>query len=256
MSKRLHSIFVLRMFNDCMAMTLMYACMLAMSGRRWIVATILYSAALSVKMNVLLFYPAFSLIQLRETGLKKTINCHLIILATQILIAFPFLKNNPKAYVEIAFNLGRQFLWKWTVNWRFLGRDIFEYLQGTKLLILGQIIALLAVMHFRWLGNYGGIIGILRGFNEQKMPLSTREMMRWMMESNLVGIIFSRSLHYQFLSWYSLSIPYLLLVGTRESPLMAIAIYFGIEICWNVYPSTVWSSLLLLGLNLKLLLTK
>ena len=56
-SRRLHSVFVLRLFNDCWAMFVAYAATYALQGRRWTPAILLYSLAVSVKMNVLLFAP-------------------------------------------------------------------------------------------------------------------------------------------------------------------------------------------------------
>ena len=38
----------------------------------------------------------------------------------QVALGAPFLIDNPVGYMMGAFNLGRQFLFKWTVNWRFL----------------------------------------------------------------------------------------------------------------------------------------
>jgi alpha-1,3-mannosyltransferase len=56
-SKRIHSIFVLRLFNDCWAMFVAYVATAALQARRWTIAIFLYSLAVSVKMNVLLFAP-------------------------------------------------------------------------------------------------------------------------------------------------------------------------------------------------------
>jgi hypothetical protein len=69
---------------------------------------------------------------------------------------------------------------------------------------------------------------------------------------NFIGIVFSRSLHYQFYSWYFYSLPYLLFRIGISIPLKLIL--FGvIEYCWNVYPSTVESSILLLAAHVIVL---
>lgn len=57
LSKRMHSIFVLRLFNDCWAMLIAYAATSALATRRRIAAIVAFAVAVSVKMNVLLFAP-------------------------------------------------------------------------------------------------------------------------------------------------------------------------------------------------------
>lgn len=68
LSKRLHSIFVLRLFNDPCAMLLFYASTWLLCKRRWSAASVVYSLALSIKMNILLFLPALGLIFFRALG--------------------------------------------------------------------------------------------------------------------------------------------------------------------------------------------
>lgn len=43
----------------------------------------------------------------------------------QLVLGLPFLLKNPVSYITMAFNLGRQFFFKWTVNWRFLPEWLF-----------------------------------------------------------------------------------------------------------------------------------
>ena len=43
----------------------------------------------------------------------------------QLVLGLPFLLDNPISYITMAFNLGRQFIFKWTVNWRFLPEWLF-----------------------------------------------------------------------------------------------------------------------------------
>ena len=58
LSKRMHSVYVLRLFNDCWAMFLLYAALLLFTYRSWKLGCVLFSLAVSVKMNVMLFAPA------------------------------------------------------------------------------------------------------------------------------------------------------------------------------------------------------
>ena len=75
--------------------------------------------------------------------------------------------------------------------------------------------------------------------------------------SNFIGIMFARSLHYQFYVWYYHTLHYLawttpfstkfkltLLGRTTKIIMISFQIIFSgiIEMCWNTYPSTVASS--------------
>ncbi len=84
--------------------------------------------------------------------------------------------------------------------------------------------------------------------------------------SNFIGIVFARSLHYQFYSWYFHTLPVLL----WRTDLLNFSRYIGfisscshcrrilmlalIELSWNVYPATWWSSLILFGTHSFLLM--
>lgn len=64
-SKRMHSIFLLRLFNDGITMLLANLAILFLVQRRWRLSLLLFSAALSVKMNVLLLAPPVAIILLQ-----------------------------------------------------------------------------------------------------------------------------------------------------------------------------------------------
>ncbi len=64
-SKRLHSIFLLRLFNDGLAMGVAYVALATLAAARPVLAVTLFSAAVSVKMNVLLRAPPVLLVLLK-----------------------------------------------------------------------------------------------------------------------------------------------------------------------------------------------
>jgi alpha-1,3-mannosyltransferase len=69
---------------------------------------------------------------------------------------------------------------------------------------------------------------------------------------NFIGVVFARSLHYQFYSWYFHSIPFLLWCGNLSTA-ERLATWMCIEVIWNVYPSTPASSLMLLACHVVML---
>merc|ERR1719397_56629 len=106
-SYRVHSIFILRLFNDPVAMLLLYAAInLFMDGLASL-GSLVFSLAVSVKMNILLYSPAVLLYYLAVLGLPATMVQLTICATTQLIIAAPFLVQFPVQYIIGAFNLGR-----------------------------------------------------------------------------------------------------------------------------------------------------
>lgn len=82
-----------------------------------------YSLALGTKMNVLLFLPGLLLVWNYSFGPVKTIGILVILVLTQVLIGLPFILVDARAYFGKAFEFDRKFLFKWSVNWNFLGEE-------------------------------------------------------------------------------------------------------------------------------------
>ncbi|XP_060604571.1 dol-P-Man:Man(5)GlcNAc(2)-PP-Dol alpha-1,3-mannosyltransferase-like, partial [Ruditapes philippinarum] len=149
-SYRIHSIFILRMFNDPVAMLFLYLAIDLFLLNRWSLGCLMFSIGVSVKMNILLFAPALLYLLLVTQGMMGTIK-HLTICAVpQVVFALPFLLENPWAYIKMSFNLGRQFFYKWTVNWRLIPEDIFLNRTFQMSLLLAHIVILLAFVLIKW----------------------------------------------------------------------------------------------------------
>ncbi|EJD53285.1 glycosyltransferase family 58 protein [Auricularia subglabra TFB-10046 SS5] len=261
LSKRLHSIFALRMFNDCWALVLVQSALLAFSfgGGLDDVGCLLYSAALSVKMSIMLYLPALLLILFKRHGVARGALHVATIGLVQVLLGLPFLLHAPRAYLAGAFDLSRVFLYKWTVNWRFVPEDTFLSKRLATALLLGHVTALAAFALFKWCRADGGLLPLVgRGL---RRPWSSPSLQRvttadnaltLLMTSNLIGIIFARSLHYQFYSWYAQQLP-LVAWRTRLPTLVKLALLASIEYAWNVYPSTNTSSGILLASHVVLI---
>jgi alpha-1,3-mannosyltransferase len=113
LSKRVHSIFVLRLFNDCFAMTFLHAAMVLIMYHKWYLGLVIFSAAVSIKMNVLLFAPSLLLLMLKAMSIKGVFFALLGAAALQVLLGMPFLLSHPVEYISRAFNLGRVFIHFW-----------------------------------------------------------------------------------------------------------------------------------------------
>src|SRR5690348_3966181 len=124
-SKRLHSIFVLRCFNDCFATLFLWLAIFFLQRRAWRAGALMYTLGLGVKMSLLLVLPAVGVVLLLGAGFATSLELGAMMGLVQVLIAVPFLANNPWGYLGRAFELSRQFFFKWTVNWRFVGEDAF-----------------------------------------------------------------------------------------------------------------------------------
>jgi len=250
LSKRLHSIFVLRLFNDVWAVVLTQISILALGGGLSDLSVLLLSVAISVKMSVLLYLPAYLVVLVQQRGLYTTIRLCLTIISVQGLLAYPFLLKHPLPYVQYAFNFGRVFLYKWTVNWRFLSEERFLDPKFAKALLVGHVSVLVAFGLFRWCRFSGGVLAVLNRAIQHPsrpgspVPISADGIITIAFTSNLIGILSSRSLHYQFYSWYAYQVP-LLAWRTRYPTILKLIIVGAIEYAWNVYPSTTWSSVVL-----------
>lgn len=143
-SYRIHSIYVLRLFNDPVAVLLLYASLNLFLDRRWSLGSAFFSLAVGVKMNILLYAPALFLFYLANLGVVKTFVQLLICGVIQVLLGAPFLLTHPVEYLRGSFDLGRIFEHKWTVNYRFLTREFFEN-RSFHLSLLGLHLLLLLV---------------------------------------------------------------------------------------------------------------
>ena len=184
-------------------------------------------------MSALLYLPGLLVILFKRHGLVATMR-HLLVLAfTQIALAHSFLAEDAWAYLQNAFDLSRVFLYKWTVNWRFVDEETFLGSSWARGLLIGHATVLVVFGLFRWCRSDGGVAVVLRkGFNRPLLPatlspvsadckvcslfvhrrllIGTVDVATVLMTSNLIGILFARSLHYQFYSWYCQQLPFLM----------------------------------------------
>ena len=75
-------------------------------------------------MNVLLFLPALMMNLNFHFGILKTLFAVAFLGVAQVFIGVPFLSHDAPAYMSRAFEFKRVFMFKWSVNWQFLGEEL------------------------------------------------------------------------------------------------------------------------------------
>jgi len=141
------------------------------------------------------------------------------------------------------------------VNWKFIPEEMFlnRYLHIGLLSAHILVLLIFVPVWLRFLQSYHSFNKVANTA-EGKVPMQIRNQLIIfpLFVSNFIGICFSRSLHYQFYVWYYHTIPYLL--WSTRLPVRVKLIIFGvIEMCWNVFPATAWSSLSLVISHLTIL---
>jgi len=173
----------------------------------------------------------------------------LLLMSWQILLAFPFLLKNPWGYLSRAFEFSRQFLFKWTVNWRFMGEERFLSKEFSYALLAGHISLVAVFISTRWVRL--PFVDILEQLvspppvaEQAKLARKTNPnfILTAILTSVLIGCQFARSLHYQFYAYVAWTTPFLLWRSGMH-PIAIYAIWAAQEWAWNVYPSTDTSSI-------------
>ncbi|KAJ5309939.1 uncharacterized protein N7443_002400 [Penicillium atrosanguineum] len=249
LSKRLHSIFMLRMFNDGVATFVMWIAIYCFMKRKWDAGVAAWSFGIGIKMTLVLLAPAVGIILLLSVGLARSVRLGLLAALIQVLLAFPFLQTNPIGYVSKSFELSRQFLFKWTVNWRFIGEETFLSREFSLALLVLHV-SLLAIFAFVWVKPSGTnmfrfLQNVIRG-RQPTETLSKGYILASILSSLVTGLLCARSMHYQFYAYLAWATPVVLWLG-RVHPVLIISGWAMQEWAWNVFPSTDLSSKLVVS---------
>ena len=259
LSKRLHSIFMLRLFNDCFAVFFLWTAIYFFQRRIWTMGSQAYSWGVGVKMSLLLALPAVGIILFLGRGMTGSLKQAWMMAQLQIVIALQFLPTNMAGYFRRAFEFSRVFMFKWTVNWRYVGEDVFLSKGFSISLLIGHATALVLFITTRWLKPaekpiWDMVMNALKG----KEPLgalqhavsirvSPNYILTTILTANTIGMLFARSLHYQFYAYIALSTPFLLWRSGMH-PILQYILWAIQEWVWNVYPSTDISSMVVVGI--------
>jgi alpha-1,3-mannosyltransferase len=159
-SKRFHSIFTLRLFNDAVVCFLTNASLAVASFYSLVASSIVLSLAVSVKMNALLLLPPLAVLMLKRCSLASIALSALSFVAMQLALALPFLLHSPISYFSSAFDLSRDFLYEWSVNWQFVPEPIFHNTFFSRSLLALHLVSLFLLAHFKWCSDQPhGLLG-------------------------------------------------------------------------------------------------
>ena len=167
----MHSIYLLRSFNDPIAMFFMHSCILFAIKHKWKRSVLFYSLALSIKMNILLYLPGFLLVVNWAKNYLYTLFTLAFIVMFQLAIAAPFLLVNAEGYFSRAFDFSRVFLFKESAYWQFLPEHVFVSSKFHSLLLFLHL-AFLLIFLFRKAANGSSL---KEKFQSLNLPTSIQE---------------------------------------------------------------------------------
>ena len=147
-------------------------------------------------------------------------------------------------------------MFKWTVNWRFVGEETFLS-KSFSYSLLGLHVVLLGIFGLsRWLEP--ARLSLPEAISQLLHPPSRAQQDRIarrvtpdfvltsILSAVIIGCLCARSLHYQFFAYIAWSTPFLLWRSGMH-PVLIYGLTFAQEWAWNVYPSTNVSSMVVVG---------
>ena len=119
----------------------------------------------------MLYLPGIMVVTCKERGLLTTIRHVVIIVAFQGLFGLPFLQEYPWEYLAGAFDFSRMFLYKWTVNWRFVPEEIFISKIFAQGLLTIHLAILVVFLLKRWFVEpHGSFASITKAIKHPTKP--------------------------------------------------------------------------------------
>ena len=110
-----------------------------------------FSLGLGVKMSAALYIPAIYLITSRSQGIIRG-TCYLVlIVVSQIVLAYPFIEEYPSEYISSAFNLNRDFVSRVSFNWNIIADEYSHSNIFKRGLLILHLVFLIFFLFSRWL---------------------------------------------------------------------------------------------------------
>jgi alpha-1,3-mannosyltransferase len=173
----------------------------------------------------------------------------------QVLYGYPFRKQS-FSYFGRAFEFSRAFLYKWTVNWRFVPEETFSSKPFALGLLAAHVGLLIWFATTRWIKpskrSPRQFLGLImpsrepRDQDEMTKKITPDVIMTSILTATAIGMLCARSLHYQFYAYIGWTTPFLLWKAGFH-PIIQYALWAAQEWAWNVYPSTPASSATVVG---------
>lgn len=214
-------------------MLFLYVSVLLFMKQQWQAGCFVFSWAVSLKMNILLFAPGLLLLLLQDSPTLLAVIVQRLFFGCavpQLILGAPFLFHHPVAYLRKAFELDRVFFYQWTVNFKFLPPHWFIS-KPWALFLLALHLSGLMLLARQWLARTAVETTTtlappittkaestfsIPNKNDNNPPrrlflvgthvkLAPEYIVYTLMASNFVGIAFARTLHYQF--YVSTAIP-------------------------------------------------
>lgn len=98
----------------------------------------------------MLFSPGLLVVLLLRHGWRGTLPLLSLCALIQLVLGAPFLLANPHGYITRSFDIGRQFFFKWTVNWRCLPEWLFLHRGFHTALLTATIVVWIAFAIKHW----------------------------------------------------------------------------------------------------------
>jgi alpha-1,3-mannosyltransferase len=159
-------------------------------------------------MHVLLYLPAVLLSLNFHFGIIKTLLSVVFIVVMQLIIGLEWILHKPESYFGRVFEFGRDFWFRESRNWQFLGQELATSKAFANFLLASNLVLLLAFLFGKWTSPSRGLGAWLKELrlheigNTPAKPLNPRFVAQTIFACNMVGILCARSLHPQFYAWY------------------------------------------------------
>lgn len=149
-SKRIHSIFLLRLFNDAISSTFAYLSILLLLNEWEIIGALIFSLAISVKIGPILYWAAFGLRLVLSGGWSNAIPKLFLIAAVQAIVGAPFISEDAGAYFSRSFGGPGNLQRVWSVNWKFLPDSLFYSSAFPFILLIVYLVLMLLFLYKKW----------------------------------------------------------------------------------------------------------